>query len=77
VDAQVSSSLPLSATPFPLLGVGRRGFLLGDHRPLPGQIGIQLLVLFLARGDFILGEDGLDRTLGLAQRAVDALVRIE
>src|SRR5580704_4798773 len=61
---------------FPLLGIRRRVLLLADDRPFLGKFGVELLEVFLARRDFFLGVDGLDRALGLTQRAIDALVRI-
>src|SRR5437879_11661592 len=67
----------LAGLAFPLLGVGRRVLLLRDHRPLLGELGIQLLEVLLTRGQLLLGEDRLDRAFGLAQRAVDALLRID
>ena len=50
---------------------------LGDHRPLLRELGVQLLELLLAGGQLLLGEDRLHRALGLAQRAVDALLRVD
>src|ERR1700722_3750357 len=62
---------------FPFLGVGRRRAFLGDHRPLLRQLGIELFEGFLSRWYFLLREDRLHRTFRLAQRAVDALVRVD
>src|SRR5690348_8083413 len=42
--------LALVRDAFPLFGVGRRGLLLGDHRPLLGELRVELLVIFLTRG---------------------------
>src|SRR5262249_52966770 len=64
--------LELVGLAFPLLGIRRRRFLLGDDRPLLRQLGIELLVVLLSGWQLFLGKDGLDRALGLAQRAVDA-----
>src|SRR4029077_20010713 len=41
------------------------------------ELGIELLEVLLSRGQLLLGEDRLDRAFGLAQRAVDALLRID
>ena len=75
--AQRSRSLSLVLDAFPLLGVRRRLLLLADDRPFLGQIRIELLEVLLAGGNLFLGKDRFDRTLGLAQRAVDALVGID
>src|SRR5882762_9389010 len=54
-----------------------RFFLLRNHRPLLGELGIQLLEMLLTRGQLLLGEDRLDRAFRLAQGAVDALLGID
>ncbi len=69
--------LELVLDAFPLLGIRRRIFLLADHRPFLGQLGVQLQEALLAVRDFFLGENGLHGTLRLAQRAVDAFIRID
>src|SRR5256886_4753993 len=65
---------PPRSTLFPYTTLFRS---LGNHRPELGELGVQRLEVLLARGQLLLGEDRLDRALGLAQRAVDALLRID
>src|SRR5580700_362360 len=60
--------LELVLDAFPLLGVRRRLLHLADHRPFLRELRVELLEVFLAGGDLFLGIDGLDRTLGFAQR---------
>src|SRR5260221_3347463 len=62
---------------FPLVGVGGRGLALDDGLPDLGELGVEGDEFLLARGDVVFGEDRLDRALGDAERAVDALVRID
>src|SRR5262245_29423133 len=62
---------------FPFLRVGGRRALLGDHGPLLREIGVHLFELFLTGRQLFFGKNRFHRTLGLAQRAVDALVRID
>src|ERR1700677_3764050 len=69
--------LDLVLNAFPLLGIRRCILLLADDRPFLGEFGVELLEVFLTRRDFFLGIDGLDRALGLAQRAIDALIGID
>ena len=71
------SSFELVLDAFPLLGVRGRLLHLADHRPFLRQLRVQLLEVLLAGGNLLFGEDRLDRAFGLAQRAVDALVRID
>src|SRR5574343_386122 len=61
----------------PLVGIGKGGLALGDAGPLLGQIGVDLDVGLLVAGYVFLGKDGIDRALGDAHRAVDALVRVD
>jgi hypothetical protein len=61
----------------PLIGVGRRGLALDDRFPELGKLRVQSLELLLVGRDIVLGKNRLDRTLGDAQRAVDAFVRID
>jgi len=44
---------------------------------MTGQPAVERQELFLARGDIVLRHDGLGRALRFAQRAVDALVRVD
>lgn len=60
----------------PLLGIRRRFFSFGNHRPGLGQLGIQRGEMFLSRRNVILRVDGICRAFGLAQRTVNALVGI-
>src|SRR5690606_15976269 len=60
------------------LGSIRQGiFLFGDVRPLAGQVGVDFNKLDLIGGQLVFREDGFRRAFGLAQGAVDALVRID
>src|SRR5687768_3572122 len=61
----------------PRVGVRRRRLALDDRTPQLGELGIDRLELLLVRRHVVLGEDRLDRALGDAQRAVDALVGID
>ena len=60
----------------PFLGVGKRRLGVGDERPDFRQFGVERGETFLARGDVFFGLYGVDRALGYAHRAVNALVRI-
>src|SRR6202030_4414780 len=51
--------------------------LFADYRPLFRELGIQFRELLLTGGNLLLGENGFDGALGFAQRAVDALIRID
>src|SRR5258708_8856033 len=62
---------------FPLLGIRRSSLFLADDRPFLRKFGVELLEVLLAGGDLFLGIDGFDRTFGLAQRAVYALIRVD
>src|SRR5258707_4337539 len=62
---------------FPLFGIRRSSLFLADDRPFFRKFGVELLEVLLAGGYLFLGIDGFDRTLGLAQRAVDALIRVD
>src|SRR5690606_28480432 len=61
----------------PLGGIGQRFLAHGDHRPGPGQLGVERDEALLAGGDVVLGVDRICRALRLAEGAVDALVRID
>src|SRR5690606_18261991 len=61
----------------PLFGVRQRVLLLGNVRPDFGQIGVQLYVFLLVFRYLVFGEDRLGGAFRLAQRAVDALVRVD
>src|SRR5688572_8845435 len=67
----------LALASLPLLGVLGRRLLLRDHRPLSCQLGIERLEALLAIRDLLLRENRLDGALRLAERAVDALLRID
>src|SRR5947207_183051 len=60
---------------FVLVGIGGRGALARDVRPLDRELGVHLEPFFrLAVG---VGNDGIGRALGLADAAVDALVGMD
>ena len=56
--------------------VRRRVFHLGNHRPGRGQLCVELEEMLLFLGQLVFREDRLDRTLRLAQGAVDAFLGI-
>src|SRR5215475_14743703 len=61
----------------PFVGVGRRGLALDDWLPQLRELRIERLELLLVARNIVLGEDRLHRALGHAERAVDALVRVD
>ena len=61
----------------PFAGIGQRILAGGDDRPQRGEFGVQGDEMLLACGHVIFGEDGIGRAFGLAQGAVDALVRVD
>src|SRR5688572_15902392 len=69
--------LHLAGRILPRVGVRRRRLALDDRTPQLRELGIDRLELLLVRRHVVLGEDRLDRALGDAQRAVDALVGID
>src|SRR5690606_9518426 len=69
--------LELVRLAFPLLGVGRWVLARGDHRPFLRQLGVERHEVLLPGGHVVLGVDRVDRALGFAQGAIDALVRID
>src|SRR5882757_6690256 len=58
-----------------ILGVGRGVLLLGDVRPALGVLGIDLEPLLQAR--FGVRLDGIGRTFGLTDAAIDAFVGMD
>ena len=60
-----------------VLGVLGRGLSLDDRLPQLRELGVERLELLLVGRHVVLGEDGFHRALGDAQRAVDALVRVD
>lgn len=58
-----------------LFGFWQSIFLFGDVRPDFRQLGVQLDEFLHVLRHFIFREDGLGRALGLAQCAIDALIR--
>src|SRR5688572_7831190 len=62
---------------FPVVGVGRSVLRLRDDGPALRELGIELQELFLAGRHVVLRADRLDGALGLAQRAIDALLGID
>jgi hypothetical protein len=61
----------------PVVGVGQGGLALGDAGPLAGQLGVELDEVELVARHVFLGQDGVDRALGDADGAVDALVGVD
>src|SRR3954469_15993114 len=61
----------------PLVRVGRRGLALDDRFPDLRELAVERGEFLLLVGHVVLGEDRLDRALGHAQRAVDALVGVD
>src|SRR5436190_17002324 len=61
----------------PVVGVRGRGLRLREHGPALRELGVELQELFLTGRHVVLGADRLDRALGLAERAVDALLGID
>jgi hypothetical protein len=61
----------------PFLGIGRGIDYLGNDGPAFGQLRIDLEEMLLIVGNVVVGEDGLGGTLRDAQRAIDALIRID
>src|SRR6266705_348780 len=68
--------LQLGFDRLPLVRIGRRRLALDDRLPELRELGVERGELLLVRGHIVFSIDGLDRTLGYAQCAVDALVRI-
>src|SRR5438034_8255059 len=64
----------LAGLVFPFVGIGRRGLALGDARPVLRQIGVELDHVLLIAGHVFLRHDRVDRALGNAHRAIDALI---
>src|SRR5688500_19045680 len=56
----------------PFVGVGQRGFALGDARPLLGQLGVELNEVLLIAGHVFFRHDRVDRAFRNAHRAIDA-----
>ncbi len=61
----------------PMHCIRQRVLLFFDHRPLPGQLRIQLQKLLLTGGQLILGIDCVDRAFGNAHIAVDTFFGID
>ena len=61
----------------PVVGVGRRLARLGDDGPILRQFGVKFQELFLTGRNLVFGNDGIDRAFRLAQRAIDAFLRID
>lgn len=60
----------------PLIGIREMGFHAGDGGPVLGEIRVDLDEIPLIIGHIFLSVDCIDRTLGDADCAIDALVRI-
>src|SRR5688500_12938098 len=67
----------LAGLVFPVVGVGQRGLALGDARPMLRQLGVQLDHVLLVARHVLLRHDRVDRALGNAHGAVDALVGVD
>src|SRR6478735_8705511 len=67
----------LAGAVFPLFRVRQRRLAPGDARPALGQLGVELGHVLLVAGHVFLGNDGVDRALGDADGAVDALVGVD
>src|SRR4029453_6688736 len=77
---EASSTLEILALDlhlFPLVRIGRRRLALDDWLPDLRELGVERGELRLIGRDVVLREDRLHRALGHAQRAVDALIRID
>src|SRR5699024_7642228 len=61
----------------PLLGVRRRRLGPGQNRPDLRQLGVDGKEILLLLGHLFFHVTGLGRTLGYAQRTVDALLRVD
>src|ERR1043165_1451307 len=61
----------------PLVGVGQGGLAPGDAGPVLGQVGIDLDHVDLIARHILLRHDGVDRALGDAHGAIDALVGVD
>src|SRR3954454_24179678 len=61
----------------PFIGIARRRLALDDRVPDLRKLAIERDEFFLRIGHVVLGEDRFHRTLGYAQRAVDAFVRVD
>ena len=63
---------------FPVIGVWQGRFALGDAGPADArQLGVHGGHVLLIRGHILFGVDGVDRALGDANRAIDALIRVD
>ena len=60
----------------PMVGICRRRNLRVDHRPQRRQLSVDLHEILQSGRDILFEEDGVGRTLGNAQGAVDALLRV-
>src|SRR6266446_2202502 len=61
----------------PLVGVGRARLGIGDDGPDLGELGVERGVFLLLLGQVFFGNDRVHRTLGDADGAIDALVRVD
>src|SRR5688572_21496390 len=62
---------------FPVVGVGGSVLRLRDDGPALRELGVELQELLLAGRHVVLRADRFDGALGLAQRAIDALLGID
>src|SRR5262245_9342340 len=69
--------LPLLLDLRPFVRVGGRRLALDDRLPRFRELGVERNPVALRGWNVVLGEDRLDRALGNAQRAVDALLGID
>ena len=68
----------LAGLVFPRVCVGQGGLAFGDALPgrQPGQLGVELGHVLLVGRYVLFGIDGVDRALGDAHSAVNALIRV-
>ena len=69
--------MPLICNVLPVIGIRRCRLAFDDGLPQLRQLGVERLERLLVLRNVVLGEYRLDRTFGNAQRAIDALVRID
>src|SRR5882672_7268243 len=67
----------LAGLVFPLVGIGLRRLALRDARPTFRELGVQRDHVLLVAWHVFFRDDRVDRAFGDADRAVDALVRVD
>ena len=76
-DGSADQVSQLAGLVVPGIRIGQGRLALGDTGPGLGQLGIELDHVLLVAGHVLFRDDGIDRALGNADRAVDAFVRID